>query len=117
MPLVDVTCSEAVSEQVRRAVADALPHLVSLAVKCPAEPYDGELQAGDVVVRFRDVGPIDRFDLDVLVEIGSKWDEYRARDRNGRAERVRAGVQELVGSGLLVGVYLRLPVAGWAQSP
>jgi hypothetical protein len=40
----------------KRLLADALPHIVSVAVECVAEPYDGQLQPGDVILRFRDTG-------------------------------------------------------------
>lgn len=78
-------------------------------------PYDGQPQLGDVLIRFRDAGPLDRFDLDLLLEVKSKWFEDRACDRQRRADQIHDGVVSLVPDGHLVGVYLSLPVASWAQ--
>ena len=45
---------------------------VSVAVECPEEPYDGNLQSGDVDLRFRTevdgAGLEDRFDLVVAAD-------------------------------------------------
>lgn len=116
MPIIDVTCSPRVDETSRRLLADLLPDIVSRAVACRDEPYDGHLQPGDVMIRFRDVRPDDRFDLDVVVEIHSKWTEDRAVDRQGRVERVTDEVARALPADHLVGVLLNLPVAAWAQS-
>ncbi|MCW2792284.1 MAG: hypothetical protein JWO76_1382 [Nocardioides sp.] len=92
-----------------------LPHAVSLAVECPEEPYDGDLRPGDVIVRFLPCSPFDSADLDLLIEVRSKWFASRAEDRNQRCEQLRDAVCEAVGP-LSIGVYLSLPVAGWAQT-
>ncbi|MGL5442861.1 MAG: hypothetical protein ACRDDJ_10375, partial [[Mycobacterium] stephanolepidis] len=73
MPLIDITCGPAVTDDTRASLAEVLPHAVSLAVQCTDEPYDHRLQPGDVLIRFHEVGPFDRFDIDVLVEVKSKW--------------------------------------------
>ncbi len=116
MPLIDITCSSTVTEDMKRLLADAPPCIVSVAVECVAEPYDGQLQPGDVILRFRDTGPWDRFELDLLMEIGSKFFDDRASDRQRRADQVRDRVRDVVGSDLLIGVYLSLPQAAWAQT-
>ncbi|MGK5640201.1 hypothetical protein ACSNOK_18085 [Streptomyces sp. URMC 126] len=114
MPLVEITYAPRVPEDVLRELRDALPHLVSLAVACPEEPYDGDLRPGDVELRFRPRGPLDGGGLDLVVEVRSKWFESRAADRQERADRLCAGIRSA--SGLRdVGVYLALPVAAWAQ--
>lgn len=51
MPLAEVTYAPTMPEPQLRELGSVLPHLVSLAVECPEEPYDGELQPGDVEVR------------------------------------------------------------------
>lgn len=51
MPLVDMTYAPTVPEPLLRAVGAALPHRVSPAAECPEEPYDGDLQPGDVEIR------------------------------------------------------------------
>jgi hypothetical protein len=115
MPLIDITCAPAVSDATKRALANEIPEIVSNAVECEAEPFDGSLQVGDVIVRFRSVGSLDRFDLDVLVEVHSKWFQDRAQSRQERAAAVLAGVEGVVAPHS-VGVYLSLPVAAWDQS-
>ncbi len=98
-----------------RTLAAMLPHAVSLAVECPEEPFDGDLRPGDVVIRFQQRSPYDSADLDLLIEVRSKWFATRAEDRHERCERLRDAVLDAMGP-LSVGVYLSLPVAGWAQT-
>ena len=114
MPIVDVTHGAALDDDVLRRLAAMLPHAVSLAIACPEEPYDGALQPGDVVLRFHPSGPLDSGGLDLLVEVSSKWYESRAADRHERCARLRDAVLAEV-EDVTVGVYLALPVAGWAQ--
>ena len=115
MPLVDVTyASEEVADDRLRRLAEALPHAVSLAVACPEEPYDGNLQPGDVEVRFRSQGLYDSCGLDLVVEVRSKWFASRAETRQDRCDQLRAAIVESVDT-TKVGVYLSLPVAAWSQ--
>ncbi|WP_084705697.1 hypothetical protein [Prauserella rugosa] len=115
MPIIDVTCGDRVGRRTRQDLAQTLPHSVSLAVECPEEPYDGDLQGGDVVLRFHDVGPIDRFELDVLIEVKSKWFPSRAGDRQRRVDDILDRAKETLPNDFHVGVYLALPVASWAE--
>ncbi|PWN04625.1 hypothetical protein DJ010_03100 [Nocardioides silvaticus] len=105
MPIVEVTYSPSVEQEQLQRLLDALPHAVSLAVECPEEPYDGDLQPGDVEIRSRAVGENDRSGLDFVVEVRSKWFESRARDRQDRCDRLCASLGEAVGTRSL-GVYL-----------
>ena len=114
MPIVEVTHDPQIAPARLQALAEALPHAVSLAVQCPEEPYDGRLQPGDVEVRFRSRGPYDSGGLDVVVEVRSKWFASRADSRQERCDRLRDAVVVAAGT-TQVGVYLSLPVAGWAQ--
>ncbi|MFJ6656803.1 hypothetical protein ACIQNG_10620 [Streptomyces sp. NPDC091377] len=114
MPLVDVTYAAAVPEPVLRDLGAVLPHLVSEAVECPEEPYDGDLQPGDVELRFRALGPLDRSGLDVVIEVRSKWFESRAANRQERVDGLWEAVRAATGLEDF-GVYLSLPVAAWAQ--
>ncbi|MBZ4318088.1 hypothetical protein [Streptomyces huiliensis] len=114
MPLVEITYAPRVPEDVLRELRGALPHLVSLAVECPEEPYDGALRPGDIELRFRPLGPLDSSGVDLVVEVRSKWFESRAADRQERADRLCAGIRAVAGSHD-VGVYLSLPMAAWAQ--
>lgn len=114
MPLVEVTHAPAVPESQLRELAAVLPHLVSLAVECPEEPYDGDLQPGDVEIRFRPLGPLDRSGLDVVIEIRSKWFPSRAANRQERVDALHEAIGEATGL-VDFGIYLSLPVAAWSQ--
>ena len=114
MPIVEIVHDPHLPAERVRDLADALPHAVSLAVECPEEPYDGELRAGDVELRFRPRGPHDSGGLDVVVEVRSKWFASRAATLQERCDRLRDDVARTAGT-TRVGVYLVLPVAAWAQ--
>jgi hypothetical protein len=114
VPIIDVTCAPTVGQAARAALAETLPHSVSLAVECPEEPYDGNLQGGDVILRMHEAGADDRFELDVLVEIKSKWFPTRAEDRQRRADDILRRAGEAA-PGHHIGVYLALPIAAWAE--
>ncbi|MGI5466773.1 hypothetical protein [Streptomyces sp. CA-132043] len=114
MPLIEVTYAPHVPEETLRELAAVLPHLVSEAVECPEEPYDGDLQPGDVEIRFRRLGPLDRSGLDVVVEVRSKWFESRAANRQERTDRLHRAIETATGLREF-GVYLSLPVAAWSQ--
>lgn len=115
MPIIDVTVGPHVTDAQIRRLAETLPHAVSVAVECPEEPYDHELEPGDVELRFRTLGPHDSSGLDVCVEIRSKWFASRADNRQDRCDAVLDAITEAVGA-LKVGVYLSLPVAAWSQT-
>ncbi len=114
MPIVEVVYAPDVEEERLLRLVKALPHAVSLAVECPEEPYDGNLQPGDVEVRSRPRGPYDSSGLDFVVEVRSKWFESRARDRQARSDRLCALLVNAVGTPS-IGVYLALPTAAWSQ--
>jgi hypothetical protein len=115
VPLVEITYSPDVPHPVLKELAAILPHAVSVAVECPEEPYDGNLQPGDVDLRFRPRGPFDSNGLALVVEVRSKYFESRAANRQDRADELCQAVEEATGL-RDVGVYLCLPVAAWAQS-
>ncbi|MEU6989425.1 hypothetical protein ABZ953_02030 [Streptomyces sp. NPDC046465] len=114
MPLVEITYAPHVPEETLRELGTALPHLISLAVECPEEPYDGDLQAGDVELRFKELGPWDRSGLDFVIEVRSKWFESRAADRQARVDRLHDDIRTATGREDF-GIYLSLPVAAWSQ--
>ncbi len=115
MPLVEVTHDADVPVAALDVLVRVLPHAVSSAVECPEEPYDHDLQPGDVELRFRARGPRDVGGLPVTVEIRSKWFESRARDRQERCSTLARTLADATGT--RVGVYLSLPVAGWGEAP
>ncbi|MFD0163230.1 hypothetical protein ACFVJH_03615 [Streptomyces decoyicus] len=114
MPLVEVTHAPGVAESKLREVGSVLPHLVSKAVERPEEPYEGPLQPGDVEIRFRRLGPLDRSGLKVVIEVRSKWFESRAANRQERVDRLHQDVRTATGLRDF-GVYLSLPSAAWSQ--
>ncbi|MFG2093998.1 hypothetical protein [Streptomyces sp. NPDC048612] len=114
MPLVEVTYAPGVAESKLRELGAVLPHLVSKAVECPEEPYDGSLQPGDVEIRFRRLGPLDRSGVDVVIEVRSKWFESRAANRQERVDKLHREVRAATGL-CSFGVYLSLPSAAWSQ--
>ena len=114
MPLVDVSYRVGVPDEQLRRMASVLPHVVSVAVECPEEPYDGELRPGDVEVRFRERSELDVGELDVVIEVRSTWLESRAANRQQRCAHILEQVRQA--SGLdAIGAYLMLPVAAWSQ--
>ncbi|WP_410667068.1 hypothetical protein [Amycolatopsis sp. cmx-4-68] len=113
MPLVEVTYAPEVAEATLHELRSVLPHLVSVAVECLEEPYDGDLRPGDVEVRFRPLGPFDSSGLAVVVEVRSKWCESRAANRQERVDLLHTGIAAATGLRDF-GVYLSLPVAAWA---
>lgn len=115
VPIIDVTHSPRVREDRLHRLAEALPDAVSLAVECPEEPYDHELQPGDVEIRFHRRGSHDVGGLDVVVEVRSKWFASRAENRQERCDLLRDAVVAAAGTPR-VGVHLSLPVAAWSQS-
>jgi hypothetical protein len=115
MPIIEVTYGSQVKDEQLRELARSLPHAVSVAVECPEEPYDHELRAGDVELRFQPANPLDISALDVVVEVRSKWFASRAETRQERCDQICAAITDVIGS-LSVGVYLSLPVAAWSQS-
>ncbi|MGV9851464.1 hypothetical protein ACWDWU_22235 [Streptomyces sp. NPDC003442] len=114
MPLVEVTYAPGVAESELRELGSALPHLVSKAVECPEEPYDGALKPGDVEIRFRRLSPLDHSGLDVVIEVKSKWFESRASNRQERVDKLHEDVRTTTGLHDF-GIYLSLPSAAWSQ--
>lgn len=114
MPIVDVVYGSNVADDQLYHLAQALPAAVSLAVECPEEPYDHDLQPGDVEIRFRPSGQYDVSSLDLVVEVRSKWFSSRAENRQERCDQLCDAIVDAAGT-RRVGVYISLPVAGWAQ--
>lgn len=114
MPIVDITYDSQIEEERLLRLTQTLPHAVSLAVECPEEHYDHDLEPGDVEIRFRPRGPYDSSGLDIVIEVRSKWFASRAENRQERCDQLCDVIVEAVGS-RSVGVYLSLPVATWSQ--
>lgn len=115
MPLVEVTFRPGTPPEVLKALAAKLPHEVSLAVASADEPYDGDLRPGDVEVRFRELGTLDVSEMDIVVEIRSKWAADRESTAQDRVDALCARLKELSGIAR-IGVYMTMPPAAWAQT-
>lgn len=115
MPLVEVTYGPGVADAVLWQLGRELPHLISVAVECPEEPYDRNLQPGDVEIRFRALGPFDRSGLNAVIEVRSKFFDSRAANRQERCDLLHRLIEEATEL-TDFGVYLALPIAAWAQS-
>ncbi len=114
MPLIDVTYGEAVSDDVLRQLAEALPDIVADGVECGEEPTTGPAEPGDIEIRFRKKSPLDVGELDVVVEVRTKLFDDRITDKQQRADLIR---DRLLGLPLgQLGVWLILAEGAWSQS-
>jgi len=66
-------------------------------------------------IRYRARGPHDASELDLIVEVKSKWFASRAANRQERCDAICRAVLDTVGP-LQVGIYLSLPIAAWSQT-
>jgi hypothetical protein len=114
MPIVEVVYGSDVADDQLRRLARELPDAVSFAVECPEEPYDHKLQPDDLEIRFRARARTTSAGLDVVVEVRSKWFASRAENRQERCDELCEAIVEAAGT-RRVGVYISLPVTGWAQ--
>jgi len=114
MPLIDVTYDGTVGEEVLRRLGELLPDVVSEAVQCPAEPWTGPPEPGDIEIRFRQKSPLDVGDLDVVIEVRTKLFEHRVRDKQRRADLIRDRLSALpLGP---IGAWLILSEGAWSQN-
>jgi hypothetical protein len=114
VPLVDVTYSERISEDALGRLAGLLPDVVAQAVECPEEPWSGPPQPGDIEIRFRRRGAFDVGELDLVVEVRTKFFASRAQNTQERADGLRERFRELaLGQ---VGVWLILAEGAWSQT-
>lgn len=114
MPIVEVTYRPGIPTETLRALAAQLPNEVSVAVASEVEPYDGNLQPGDVEVRFHELGPMDVSGMDV-VEVRSKGAVDRERDAQERIDRLCTRLVDITRLHR-IGVYLTMPAAVWSQA-
>jgi hypothetical protein len=112
VPIATVSHKASAPREALRRLRETLPVLVAEAVACPEEPYDGDLRAGDVNLRFL-AALSEEEALDYVIEVRTRWTETRSTSLDERAERVRAGLSDV---GLeRFGVWIETPAAGWAQ--
>jgi hypothetical protein len=114
VPLVDVTYDGSVGQEALRQLAGALPDVVAEAVACREEPWVGPPEVGDLEIRFREKGPLDVGELDVVIEVRTKLFASRVADEQRRADLVR---DRLAGLPLgRFGVWVILAEGAWAQT-
>jgi hypothetical protein len=114
VPLIDVTYKSTVAEPVLASLAELLPGVVAEAVECPEEPRTGPPGPGDIEIRFRRRSPLDVGDLDVVIEVRTKLFATRVRDKQQRADLIRARLSALpLGQ---AGVWLILAEGAWSQA-
>jgi hypothetical protein len=113
VPLIDVTYDRALGERVLRELAELLPDIVAEAVDCPEEPRIGPPEPGDIEIRFRQKSLLDVGELDVVIEVRTKLFPNRVKDKQRRADLLRARLSGLeLGH---VGVWLILAEGAWSQ--
>jgi len=113
MPIVTIHHKESASSPELLRLRQVLPEVVSRAVECPEEPYDGTLKPGDInLLSAASLGPDEG--LDYLIEVKTRRTETRTANLQERADRIAAalGALELQS----YGVWLELHEAGWAQT-
>ena len=115
MPLIDVTYDSTVSADSLRRLGEILPAVVSEAVDCPEEPWDGPLGIGDIEIRFSAKNAFDVGELNCVIEVRTKSFPSRARDKQRRANFIRDRLSSTVDVGAL-GVWLILAEGAWAQT-
>jgi hypothetical protein len=113
VPIITVSHKGSAGEAVLATLRRELPAIVSEAVDCPEEPYDGRLRPGDINLRFvAALGPDEG--LDYVVEIRTKWTQSRSENLQERTDQVRVALEKL--NLERFGVWIELSQAGWAQS-
>jgi hypothetical protein len=113
VPIISVSHKRSAPAELLELLARELPEIVSQALDCSEEPYDGELRPGDVNLRFSQA-LADQEGLDYLVEIRTSWTESRKANLQERSHRIRTALQKL---GLAsFGVWIEIPEAAWSQA-
>ena len=112
MPIVTVSYKASAPATELDTLRAELPEIVSTALECDEEPYDGRLKPGDVNLKFAPILPADEA-LDYLVEVTTRWTRSRSDNLQERSDRIEAALGEL---GLTnFGVWLELATAAWSQ--
>jgi hypothetical protein len=114
MPIVVISHKARAPAAPLERLRSELPVLVSHALDCPEEPYDGKLQRGDVVLRSLAALPPDE-PLDYLIEIRTRWTESRSENLQERSDELRAAIATLGVTDF--GVWIELVDGAWAQAP
>ena len=112
MPIVAISHKAHSPAEALEQLKRELPVLVSHALDCPEEPYDGALQPGDVILRCVAALPPEE-GLDYLIEIRTRWTESRSESLQERSDELRAALANL--GVRRFGVWLELLEGAWSQ--
>lgn len=113
MPIVTVSHKASASEAVLETLRRDLPAIVSKALDCPEEPFEGDLRQGDINLRFLPALTAHER-LDYLIEIRTTRTQSRSADLDQRSGEIRSALTEL---GLeRFGVWIELLDAAWSQA-
>jgi hypothetical protein len=112
MPIVTINHKQTPARSELRKLRQALPEIVSQALACPEEPYDGALKAGDVnMIVLPSLAPTEP--LDFVIEIRTRRTDSRSTNLEERTGEISSALGAL---GLRnFGVWLQLHEAAWAQ--
>jgi hypothetical protein len=111
MPIIAINHKEAASTPELEKLRTVLPEIVSRAVECPKEPYDGVLKPGDInMIVTASLAPTEP--LDYVIEIRTRRTESRSANLQERSDAVSTAVRKLGLSNF--GVWLQLQDAAWA---
>lgn len=112
MPIVTINHKAAASLPELEKLRQALPEIVSRAVECPEEPYDGALKPGDIsMIAAASLAATEP--LDYMIEIRTRRTDSRSANLQERSNAIRSALEAL---GLRnFGVWLQLQEAAWAQ--
>lgn len=89
-----------------------LPDIVSRAVGCAEEPYDGNLKPGDInILATASLAATE--DLDYMIEINTRTTRSRLANLQERADAISTELETLGLSNF--GVWLELSQAAWGQ--
>lgn len=112
MPIVTINHKESAPNSELERLRKALPEIVSRAVECPEEPYDGVLKPGDINTTLT-ASLLPTEALDYVIEIQTGRTDSRSSNLKERSEAISSAIQAL---GLHdVGVWLQLQEAAWSQ--
>jgi hypothetical protein len=96
------------------ALVNSCQTLVGEAADRPEEPWVGPPGPGDIEIPLRNKSPLDRGDLDVVIEVRTKLFEHRVQDKERPADLIRDRLSRLpLGQ---VGVWSILSEDAWSQS-
>jgi hypothetical protein len=114
MPLVEVM-HNGLSDQMQQHLKELLSESVARELDCGQDDPDGALKEEDINVRFRTYGPNDDTEYDIDVLVIAKWFAARAANLDERTGDIRSHLCRNLGYDInLVGVFVTLPIAGWA---